>query len=87
MEKWECPDCNYKIPIEVKTCPSCGYKGTSYDFAAAAEDTGQYLLEELSVSVDRLEIPTPSWLKISLAIVIGVGVGTTVIVFLKLFVF
>ena len=87
MEKWECPDCNYKVSVEVTRCPSCGYEGTAYDFAGAAEDTGQYLLEELSVSIEELHVPSPSWFKISLAVGIGVAIGVIVIFILRFFVF
>jgi len=85
MEKWNCPDCGYKSSIEIDKCTSCGYKATEYDIASAADDTGRYLLEELSVSVDKLNVRGPSWLRISLALIIGVGIGTVIISIVKVF--
>ena len=84
MEKWQCPDCGYKSPTEMGRCISCGYECTKYDMAAAAEDTGQYLIEEISLSVDKLSINSPSWLKISISLGIGVGIGVAVIALIKL---
>ena len=83
MEKWQCPDCDYKSSIDENRCISCGYISTAYDLASAAEDTGQYLIETLSIETDNLEVHGPGWFKIALAITIGIGIGIAVIALLK----
>jgi hypothetical protein len=83
MERWSCIDCGTRVPVSKERCPSCGYERNEYDLAAAAEDTGQYLISRISVPELNTTEYGPSVLKILMAIIIGIGIGTAAILLLK----
>lgn len=82
MERWYCPDCESRVPINREQC-NCGYIRTEYDLAGAAEDTGAYLINRLSMpELEKIGVKLPL-LKIITSIIVGVGIGSVVIIFLK----
>jgi len=84
MEHWSCADCETKVPVNRERCSSCGYKRTEYDLAGAAEDTGEYLVNRISLpEVSKFEMNF-STIRIITAIAIGIGVGGVVITLIRI---